>query len=89
MNARRAVRVHEPIVNASGAVSGEAAGLQNLGTVLIPKERKDIIAVESACGTVNREAKVCDRGGGRRLRIADLHSKVLGLLVGRRTRDGS
>ena len=89
MDARRAVRVHEPSANVSGAVSGEAAGLEKLGTVLISREREDVIAVESAYGTVNREAQVRGRGGGRRLRIADLHSKALGTLVGRRTRDGS
>ena len=40
MDARRAVRVHEPIANVAGAVSGEAAGLQNLGTILISKEKE-------------------------------------------------
>ena len=40
MDARRAVRVHEPIANIAGAVNGEAAALQNLGTVLISKEEK-------------------------------------------------
>ena len=71
MNARRGVRVHEPIANAAGAVSREAAGLQNLGPVLISKEREDIVAVESACGTVNGEAK-----GGNKSRQAGAQGRT-------------
>src|SRR5215472_7367617 len=89
MRAGCAVRVYQAIRDVPRAISSETASLQHLVAILISEERKRIVPIEPAGGTVNGEAKVRGRGGWRRLRIADLHGEVLGLLIGRSTGDES